>query len=215
MTSAGNPTELTADQLESLLKDPKSTTEFRILRATRRLLAREGLGISIDAVADEAGLGRRTVFRHFATRDELVARALSESLSRFHTQVADALSESTDFDQWLTDVVSKLLGSQSRAGAGLWQLAASNDEDLPEALAVVNRHRREARRSLTQSIARAAWNKVGGSGAVPRSVELAFALSISSFAIHSLDVDYESQSNESVAAVVEMLAATVRSAAAR
>ena len=212
MGTTESSSDLSTEQLETLLKDPKSTTEFRILQAARRLLARDGLGISIEAIAAEADLGRRTIFRYFATRDELVARALSESLSRFHAQVADTLSESTDFDEWLHDIVRTLLISQSSAGRGLWQLAASDDVDLPPAIAAVNAQRRQARQLLTRSMAHTAWTKMGQTNDVPRSVELAFALAISSFAVHSLDVDYESSSDESIDAVVALLSATLKAA---
>lgn len=210
VTTAENSTDLTADELETLLKDPKSTTEFRILRATRRLLAREGLGVSVDAVAVEAELGRRTIFRHFATRDDLIARALSDSLGRFHSQVADAISESSDIDEWLVDVVTQLHGSQRRAGMALWQLSASNDDDLSPPIARVNKHRRESRQVLTNSIADTAWKKAGGNGTAPRSVELAVALSISSFAVHSLNVDYGAGDDETVASVAAMLSAILK-----
>lgn len=215
MTPAGNPTDLTAEELENLLKDPKSSTEFRILRATRRLLAREGLGVSIDAIAVEAELGRRTIFRYFTTRDDLIARALSDSLGRFHAQVTDAISESTDLDRWLVDVVAQLHGSQRRAGAALWQLAASDDNDLSAPIARVNRHRRDSRQILTRSIAQAAWAKAGGTGDAPRSIELAIALSISSFAVQSLNVDYKADDDEAVTSIAAMLSATLTKAVAR
>lgn len=215
MTPAAHRTDLTADELENLLKDPKSSTEFRILRATRRLLAREGLGVSIDAIAVEADLGRRTIFRHFATRDDLIARALSDSLGRFHTQVAEGISDSSDLDQWLVDVVTQLHGSQRNAGVALWQLAASSDKDLSSPIARVNKHRRDTRRLLTQSIAQAAWTKAGGNGDVPRSVELAVALSISSFAVQSLNVDYDAQDQETVMSTAAMLSAVLTAEVSR
>lgn len=215
MTQAGNRTDLTADELENLLKDPRSSTEFRILRATRRLLAREGLGVSIDAIAVEADLGRRTIFRHFATRDDLIARALSDSLGRFHTQVAEAISDSSDLDQWLVDVVTQLHSSQRSAGVALWQLAASSDKDLSSPIARVNKHRRDTRRLLTQSIAQAAWTKAGGNGKVPRSIELAVALSISSFAVQSLNVDYDAQDPETVTSTAGMLSAVLTAEVSR
>ncbi len=215
MTSSGNPTDLTSDELEALLRDPRSATEFRILRATQRLLARDGLGVSIDDIAAEADLGRRTVFRHFASRDDLVARALTESLTRFHSQVFDAASESSDIETWLSDMVRSLFASQRRAGAGLWQLAASKDNDLPGPVAGVNRIRRESRQELTRSIAAAAWAKAGRTDPVPQSVELAFALAISSFAVHSLETDYRASEVDTVDAVVTMLSATLHDAATK
>lgn len=214
MTSAGNPTDLTPDQLEALLRDPKSGTEFRILRAARRLLARDGLGVSIDDIAAEADLGRRTVFRHFAGRDELVARALSESLSRFHSQVSSVVDPDADLEEWLERIVAVLHGSQRNAGHALWQLAASRDSDLPPPIARVNQQRREARRELSRSVADAAWAKAGGAGRAPTEVELALAMTLSSFAVHSLHFDYEADEHDVTRSVVSMLTAMIRRAVA-
>ena len=214
MTLTGNPSDLSSDQLDEMLKDSKSVTEFRILRATSRLLAREGLGISIDAIAVEAELGRRTIFRYFPSRDDLIARALSDSLSRFHAQVAEAISESSDVQQWLIEVVAQLHGSQRKAGAAFWQLTASNDAELPSAIAKVNKFRRKSRRDLTKSIAQTAWVKAGGHGDAPRSVGLAMALSISSFTVQSLSVDYQANDEESVEIIASMLSILLEKAVA-
>jgi len=83
--------ELSSDDLDSLLKDPKATVEYRIVRATRRLLVSKGLDVSMDDIATEADLGRRTVFRYFPTRDDLIARAFSESLQHFNQQVMSSV----------------------------------------------------------------------------------------------------------------------------
>ena len=214
MTEAGHPTDLTAEELETLLGDQKSTTEYRILRATRRLLARQGLGVSIDDIAAEADLGRRTVFRYFAGRDELVARALSESLSRFHSQVSSVVDPDADLEEWLERIVGVLHGSQRNAGHALWQLAASRDSDLPPAVARVNQQRREARRELSRSVADTAWAKAGGVGRAPTEVELALAMTLSSFAVHSLHFDYEADEHDVTRSVVSMLTAMIRRAVA-
>ena len=208
-------TDLTADELEDLLKSPKASAEFRILRATRRRLAITGLGVSIEEIAAEAGLGRSTVFRHFPSRDDLVARALTDSLTRFHAQVFDAINEVSDLDKWLLDVVATLHGSQIRAGRALWQLAASDDADLSAPIAQANRLRRDARKQLTRSIADVAWTKASGKGSAPQEIEMAFALAISSFAIHSLNVDYEVDESVSVASIASMLSAHLRERAAQ
>ena len=207
MPSSSKSVDLTDADLQAILGDPKSTMEYRILRATRRLLARDGLGVSVDSIAVEANIGRRTIFRYFSTREELIAQALSESLANFHEQVADAISDSSDIDQWLVDVVSHLHQSQRRAGVAFWQLSASRDEDLEPLIAQVNKHRRQSRRRLTKSAAQAGWTKAGGQGEVPRSIELAMALSISSFAVQSLNVDYKANDHESAEAVALMLSA--------
>lgn len=215
MTISGQNTDISPEELENLLKNPKASAEFRILRATRRRLAVTGLGVSIEEIAAEAELGRSTVFRHFPSRDELVARALSESLARFHTQVDDAVNEDTNLDTWLLDVVTTLHGSQIRAGRAMWQLAASDDSELSAPIVRVNHIRRSSRQLLTISIAEVAWKKVGGNGPLPREIELAFALALSSFTVHSLNVDYEVDEAQSATAISSMLGAHLRECAAK
>jgi AcrR family transcriptional regulator len=52
-------------------------TDAAILRSTLELLANEGLrGLSVEGVAARAGVAKTTVYRRFATKDELVAAAL-------------------------------------------------------------------------------------------------------------------------------------------
>lgn len=205
MKSTTSDGELSAAELEELLKDPRATAEYRIVRATRRLLVTKGLEVSMDDIAAEAELGRRTVFRYFSSRDELLARAMNESLDHFNNQVNSSMNAETDVETWLFSVVQSLHQTQLRAGRGLWQLAATDDDDLPAPLAKVNKKRRDSRHLLTQTIAKEAWKRCGRSGQLPRDIELAFALAISSFTVHSLHVDYSAQQDETVKAVSSML----------
>lgn len=191
--------------LEAILDDPKATVEYRITRAARRLLATHGLEVSMDDIATEAQVGRRTVFRYFSSRDELIAKALSDSLNIFNNQVDQSLQGETDLQQWLSRVVESLHVSQLRAGRGIWQLAATDDKDLPAPIAKVNKQRRQSRRALTKATAREAWRRAGKSGEASRDVELAFALAISSFAVHSLHGDYSAKKDEIVQAISAML----------
>jgi AcrR family transcriptional regulator len=214
MKSATPEGDLSAAEFDDLLKDPRATAEYRIVRATRRLLTTKGLEVSMDDIATEAELGRRTVFRYFSSRDELLARAMNESLDHFNHQVNDSMNAETDFETWLFSVVQSLHQTQLRAGRGLWQLAATDDDDLPAPLAKVNKKRRDSRHLLTQTIAKEAWRRCGHSGKLPRDVELAFALTISSFAVHSLHIDYSAQQDETVKAVSSMLHAFLMSGTA-
>jgi AcrR family transcriptional regulator len=57
-----------------LRKEQANETRQRILRAVSNLLkSRSETSLSIDEVAQEAGVERRTVFRHFGNRDGLLA----------------------------------------------------------------------------------------------------------------------------------------------
>ncbi|MGW7199099.1 TetR/AcrR family transcriptional regulator [Streptomyces chryseus] len=69
----------------------------RILAAARRLFATEGLGVSMAAVAREAGVGKATLSRRFTTRDELVDAVFADRMDGYAAAVATALA---DPDPW-------------------------------------------------------------------------------------------------------------------
>ncbi|MBB5977936.1 TetR/AcrR family transcriptional regulator [Kribbella solani] len=69
----------------------------RILAAARRLYATEGLAVSMASVAREAGVGKATLSRRFATRDELVTAVFADRMDAYAAAVGQAL---TDPDPW-------------------------------------------------------------------------------------------------------------------
>ncbi|MET7736779.1 helix-turn-helix domain-containing protein [Streptomyces sp. NPDC005402] len=69
----------------------------RILAAARRLYATEGLGVSMASVAREAGVGKATLGRRFATREELVNAVFADRMDAYADAVAEALA---DPDPW-------------------------------------------------------------------------------------------------------------------
>ncbi|MEC3956416.1 helix-turn-helix domain-containing protein [Nocardia sp. CDC153] len=50
----------------------------RLLDTARAVFAEQGAGVGIDAVARRAGVGTTTFYRHFPTKDALVASLLAE-----------------------------------------------------------------------------------------------------------------------------------------
>ncbi|KPI07529.1 regulatory protein TetR [Actinobacteria bacterium OK074] len=69
----------------------------RILAAARRLYATEGLGVSMASVAREAGVGKATLGRRFATREELVNAVFADRMDAYADAVTKALA---DPDPW-------------------------------------------------------------------------------------------------------------------
>ncbi|MEU0074039.1 helix-turn-helix domain-containing protein [Streptomyces sp. NPDC006332] len=69
----------------------------RILAAARRLYATEGLGVSMASVAREAGVGKATLGRRFASREELVNAVFADRMDAYVDAVAEALA---DPDPW-------------------------------------------------------------------------------------------------------------------
>jgi AcrR family transcriptional regulator len=56
---------------------PDTSTRDRIISAASRLFYDDGIkGVSVDAVAEKAGLTKRTLYYHFRSKDDLVAAYL-------------------------------------------------------------------------------------------------------------------------------------------
>ncbi|PSK93604.1 TetR family transcriptional regulator [Murinocardiopsis flavida] len=65
----------------------------RILAAARRLYATAGLGVPMAAVAREAGVGKATLSRRFATREELINAVFADRMDAYAAAVTTALAE--------------------------------------------------------------------------------------------------------------------------
>ena len=60
----------------------------------------------MDDIAASAGVSRRSLFRHFDSRDALIAQALSDTLDEYHASLAaytdtDAQQSDAPLEQWL------------------------------------------------------------------------------------------------------------------
>ena len=191
--------------LDALLDDPKSLSRLRVLRAARRLAADKGLSISMEEIAVAAELSRRSVFRLFDSRDSLVAQALAQIVDDYDETLVAAIESSEPFDVWLTNLITRLYELHHTSGKAMWQLTASDDDDLPAELAALNRRRRDNRHAFTQVIADAAWHKGGGQGSCPTIVSDACAATISTFTTRSVVDDYGIGIDRAVACTVTLL----------
>lgn len=70
----------------------------RLLDVAEECFGERGLDCSIDEIARRAGVGHGTVFRRFATKDELVTAVLGRRLGQLTASVGEAAAED---DPWL------------------------------------------------------------------------------------------------------------------
>jgi AcrR family transcriptional regulator len=63
-------------------------TPARILDAAERCMGRRGLRVSMNDVAEEAGLSRRTVYHHYPNRSALVSAVLRRTAAAFVASIA-------------------------------------------------------------------------------------------------------------------------------
>jgi AcrR family transcriptional regulator len=91
------------------------STRERIVAAANRLFYRDGIGrVSVDAVADEAGLTKRSLYYHFKSKDDLIAAYLDyrdlPNLRAFQRWYNEA-------DGTLADRIAAIFGKLAEAAA--------------------------------------------------------------------------------------------------
>lgn len=80
---------------DTALRADAERNRDRIMAAARRRYATEGLGVSMASVARAAGVGKATLSRRFATRDDLINAVFADRMDGYAT--AEALA---DPDPW-------------------------------------------------------------------------------------------------------------------
>jgi AcrR family transcriptional regulator len=85
----------------------------RILDAARAVFAEHGLGVGVDAVAREAGVGVGTLYRRFPTKEELLQAIVDDRVDELRTRLA-ALDATEDAWQAFTAAAEVLAGAAAR-----------------------------------------------------------------------------------------------------
>jgi len=118
----------------------------RILEAAEVVFAAEGIEAPVDVIAEKAGVGVGTLYRHFPTKEKLCEAILLDRLRELTEEAraqADAADPAAAFFGFLQHFV--LLGAEKRdliaavMGAGLdfEEAAAPVKDDLREAVGVL------------------------------------------------------------------------------
>ncbi|MFI6868926.1 TetR/AcrR family transcriptional regulator [Nocardia sp. NPDC050406] len=94
---------IAAGQPPRRLRADAARNQQRIIAAARELFAEHGLEITLDDVADKAGVGVGTVYRRFANKQELISEVFDQNVEAFG-QAIDAALQQSDPWQGLSDV---------------------------------------------------------------------------------------------------------------
>jgi AcrR family transcriptional regulator len=121
-----------------------------ILDVTFDLLRDQGTGtITIDAIAEAAGVGRQTIYRWWPTKGAVVAEAMARG-ARVIVPARDTGSFSGDLVSFLTDSFAGLQDPGTRRALRQLASAAVHDEHVAEVLAEFTAQRRAALRALLE-----------------------------------------------------------------
>ena len=105
------------------LKETIAPPRARILKAARELFYRDGIHtVGVDAVAEAAGTNKTTLYRHFASKDELVAECLRTHDLELETAWAETEQEHAGRPKeqllaWLRFIAEFKLGTTQRGCA--------------------------------------------------------------------------------------------------
>jgi AcrR family transcriptional regulator len=149
-------------QVSTITEVKRRATVDRVLASARLLVMARGLDVTMDEIADDAGVSRRTLFRIFETRERLVAGALEAGVQMYGELLP---SYDDDWRTWLRELCRAAHHMQAGYGPGYWELTSRSD--LPAEIAAVEKRRRVRRREAMARIARKLWLEAGGEGHPP------------------------------------------------
>ena len=101
-------------------KRPRMSSRDRILAKASELFYRDGIrGVGLEAVAEGAKTNKTSIYRHFNSRDELIAewlRSLTDQTMTFWTQIEAAAPDDPrkQLDLWLDAMVGTLAQGGTR-----------------------------------------------------------------------------------------------------
>ncbi|MGI5162057.1 TetR/AcrR family transcriptional regulator [Microbispora sp. CA-102843] len=193
------------DPHTALAEEQKNAVRKHILRIARSVGASRGMNLRMEDVAEAAGVSRRTLFRYFGTRTELIRQTFEDGIAEYARRIpAPAVGESPR--EWLYRAVRASHSLNSHIGRLWWDLASAVDSDDSEGLH--NLFNAQARGDIIRTFLMNSWQIYGGAGEPPEWLFAAYGIHMSAFSTQILTGDYEydiEQATETTAKVLECL----------
>ena len=174
-----------AEQASAALGEAKRQAVVdHVLASARKYVLANGLDATMDDLAEATGVSRRTLFRHFTTREKLLAAAFDAGMVNYRGQLPNYAGNLHD---WLRATCEEAHRMNSTIGPGFFDLASRSD--LPPDLAAVERRRRNEFREAMNQTAHILWTGAGGRGRAPRTVSGAVSAHLSPHFTAALMID--------------------------
>lgn len=111
----------------------KARTWIKILGAAREVFHETGFRQAcLEAVADRAGVGKATVYRHVESKAELYVAVLVEELSTLHLEMAEAIEGRATASEKIESLGEWYVDAFARPGFHLVQWALDNQDLIGE-----------------------------------------------------------------------------------
>lgn len=104
------------DAAEPPMRRDAARNRERLLTAAAEVFAESGASASLKDVADRAGLGVGTVYRHMPDKDAVIVALLRPQLERLVTMAEEALTRPLTFDNF-ADLTRRIVGAMGGSKA--------------------------------------------------------------------------------------------------
>ncbi|MDX6591495.1 MAG: hypothetical protein QOJ13_691 [Gaiellales bacterium] len=145
-----------APPTKELRRDAKRNRE-RIVATARELFAGDGIEASVEDITRQAGVGMGTLYRHFATKEELIDAVLEDAFDELIALAEEAIA---DDDAWrgFTTFLEQTL-ERHVANRGLKDVVASAEHGRERAHAMRERLRPLVRQMIERAQAQGALRR--------------------------------------------------------
>src|SRR5437763_4699380 len=96
---------------ERQLRADAERNRRRLLEAAQALFREQGLDVSVAEIAEAAGLGRGTLFRNFASKEDLIAAVVAERMHEAALRGRELL-DAPDPEEALFEFIAEIVGRQ-------------------------------------------------------------------------------------------------------
>lgn len=166
-------------------------TSERILDAALELLARVGIRrTSINDVARRAGVARATVFRKFATKEDLVRAVALREAARVMSETQAALAETENVDERLTEAFVRTFKA-ARKHPLITGLLEVEPETVVELLTKPGAPIVALGAAMLVPSLRTDWNRADADRVAELLVRIGISLTLAPTSTFPLDTDHE------------------------
>ncbi len=149
-----------------------------ILEAAVDLLLTKGPDVTVSEIAERSSIGRRTIFRYFATKDDLLADA-ADMRTRHYGDVIPP-RDGRDVDEWL-EAVARAVHTENLLLAPTFLEVARRGKEISWNSKWEARPDHATRTEHIQAVTSETWSASGGRGPVPKLVSDAFVFHLCIF----------------------------------
>ena len=182
------------EAMTTLLDQKRQTTADHLVRAAVAGLAKHGFRVTVDDIAREANVSRRTIFRHFATRDDLLTVALTQQSDNFRSTLPQLGDQG--WPAWLAELCRAVHQANDTLHRTLHELVTRHDLSPP--LLAFADDIDNYRRGRNSDVADALWQAIGQGGGAPAELRAVVASHLSPH--FTTAVSQDAQGDHSMAA---------------